>query len=68
MTFPRKQYVLARTRGRKTQFFYGLKLGKLITDHIRIGDDFQYAEQITDNWRTGTRTSEHAYATERSTT
>ena len=64
MTYPRKQYVLARTRGRKTHFFYGPKLGKLISDHIRVGDSFQYAEQFTRNWRSGTRTGETRYATE----
>jgi hypothetical protein len=67
MTYPRKQYVLAHTRGCKTSFFYGPKLGKLINEHIHVGDDFSYAEQITDNWRSGIRTSETCYALERTT-
>jgi len=64
MSIPRKQYVLARARGRSTHFFYGTKLGDLIRKHIRVGDAFKYAEQFTRNWRSGTRTSDHAYATE----
>jgi hypothetical protein len=64
MSYPRKQYVLCRIRGRKTSFFYGVKLGDLIESHINVGDEFFYAAQFTRNWRSGKRTSEHAYSTE----
>lgn len=64
MAYPRKQYVLCRIRGRRTQFFYGLHLGELVKQHIKIGDEFYYAKQITGTWRSGRRTGENRYATE----
>jgi hypothetical protein len=65
MAIPRKQYVLARTRGRRTHYFYGTKLGALVVQHVKVGDEFKYAEQFTRNWRSGKRTSERTYGTER---
>ena len=64
MSYPKTQYVLARTRGTKTSFFYGLKLGDLIRTHIKVGDTFGYAKLTTSPWRVGTRSSEKAYFTE----
>lgn len=63
MTYPKKQYLLARVRGRKTNYFYGTKLGTLITDHIKVGDDFWYTTLTRGSWTLGTRTSTRTYGT-----
>ncbi len=63
-TFPKVQFVLARTRGRKTQFFYGPKIGALMLAHIKVGDLFQYAKQTTSGWRIARRTSKTTYTLE----
>ena len=63
MGYPKHQWVLCRVRGNKTQFFYGTKLGDLVTQHIKVGDDFGYAKLTTSKWRVGSRTSQRAYST-----
>jgi hypothetical protein len=62
--YPRHQKVLCITRGRRTRFFYGPKLGELVTTHVKIGDDFGYATLTTSKWRVGKRTGETTYGTE----
>jgi hypothetical protein len=42
MTLPKKEYVLIRKRGRRTSYFYGPKLGDLVTAHLKIGEKFRY--------------------------
>ena len=39
---PKIQYVLARTRGRKTHYFYGERL-KDVLGHVKDGEGFNYA-------------------------
>jgi hypothetical protein len=62
--YPRHQKVLCIVRGRRTRFFYGPKLGELVTTHLKVGDSFGYATLTTSKWRAGKRTSAHAYSTE----
>jgi hypothetical protein len=59
VAFPKKQYVLARKRGRKTSYFYGDKLKDLYC-HIKPGEEFRYATLTTSQWNV-------AYLTERGT-
>jgi len=65
MGYPKHQFVLCRVRGTRTQFFYGSKLGDLVTQRVKVGDDFGYATLTTSKWRVGTRTSTRAYATQK---
>ena len=58
MSYPRHQYVLAVTRGRRTRWFYGEKLGELLKARVKVGDGFEYAKLTTGPWRVGTRTHE----------
>ena len=64
MSYPKAQFILSRTRGSKTSYFYGSKLGILVRTHVKIGDTFSYAKLTTSPWRTSTRISDHTYATE----
>jgi hypothetical protein len=63
VSYPKKQYLLARVRGRTTNYFYGTKLGELVTDHIKVGDDFWYTILTRGAWTLGTRTSRRTYGT-----
>lgn len=65
MGYPRHQKVLCVTRGRRTRFFYGPKLGDLLKAHVKIGEDFGYATLTTSKWRVGNRTSVSSYETEK---
>jgi hypothetical protein len=62
--YPRHQYVLCVVRGRRTRFFYGSKLGELVTAHVKVGDDFGYATLTTSKWRVGERSTTKSYSTE----
>ena len=41
MSYPKQQYVLARKRGRRTRYFYGVRL-KDVLGHVRDGEEFVY--------------------------
>ena len=62
MIYPKKQYLLARTRGRRTDYFYGTKLGELITQRVKIGDEFFATTLTRGDWAKGTRTGKNRYA------
>ena len=60
--YPRHQKVLCVTRGSRTRFFYGEKLGELMKARVRVGEDFGYATLTTSKWRIGKRTGKESYA------
>ena len=63
MKYPRNQYVLAVTRGSRTRWFYGEKLGELLKARVKVGDAFEYAKLTTGTWRRGIRTHEVSHET-----
>jgi hypothetical protein len=62
--YPRHQKVLCVTKGSRTRFYYGTKLGELVKDRVKIGEDFGYATLTTSKWRVGNRTSQKTYSSE----
>lgn len=64
MGYPRHQKVLCVTKGSRTRFYYGVKLGELVTKHVKIGEDFGYATLTTSKWRVGKRSSAKTYSSE----
>lgn len=63
MSYPKKQWLLAVRKGRSVRYFYGAKLGDLITDRVKVGDDFYAAPLVRGEWVGGVRSSEKSYAT-----
>jgi hypothetical protein len=41
MPYPKKQYVMARTRGRRTQYFYAERL-KDLYERVKAGEAFRF--------------------------